>query len=145
MDDANEPVWVASKIMTLHHDHVDYRDIAILYRSNFLSRGLEKVLLDFHIPYRIYGGVRFYDRAEIKDALSYLRLLAPFDEQDPKALYKNLAVKRVINLRSEESVQRRWKPSSCRQTMMKRICMMSCANMKSERARQEPTYRRLLR
>ena len=36
MDDANEPVWVASKIMTLHHDHVDYRDIAILYRSNFL-------------------------------------------------------------------------------------------------------------
>ncbi|MBV4170292.1 ATP-dependent helicase [[Clostridium] innocuum] len=97
MDDANEPVWVASKIMTLHHDHVDYRDIAILYRSNFLSRGLEKVLLDFHIPYRIYGGVRFYDRAEIKDALSYLRLLAPFDEQDPKALYKNLAVKRVIN------------------------------------------------
>ena len=97
MDDANEPVWVASKIMTLHHDHVDYRDIAILYRSNFLSRGLEKALLDFHIPYRIYGGVRFYDRAEIKDALSYLRLLAPFDEQDPKAMYKNLAVKRVIN------------------------------------------------
>ena len=41
--------------------------------------------------------MRFYDRAEIKDALSYLRLLAPFDEQDPKAMYKNLAVKRVIN------------------------------------------------
>ena len=67
-----------------------------MYRSNFLSRGLEKALLDFHIPYRIYGGVRFYDRAESKDALSYLRLLAPFDEQDPKAMYKNLAVKRGI-------------------------------------------------
>lgn len=97
MDDTNEPVWVAGKIMSLHHGGENYRDIAILYRSNFLSRGLEKALLDFHIPYRIYGGVRFYDRAEIKDALSYLRLLAPYDEQDPKALYKNLAVKRIIN------------------------------------------------
>lgn len=97
LDDSNEPVWVASKIMMLQHGGVHYKDIAVLYRSNFLSRGLEKALLDFHIPYRIYGGVRFYDRAEIKDALSYLRLLAPYDEQDPKALSKNLAVKRVIN------------------------------------------------
>lgn len=97
LDDANEPVWVASKIMSLHHHGVHYKDIAILYRSNYLSRGLEKALLDFHIPYRIYGGIRFYDRAEIKDALSYLRLLAPVDENDPKALYKNLAVKRIIN------------------------------------------------
>lgn len=97
LDDQNEPVWVASKIMTLHHNGVEYRDIAILYRSNYLSRGLEKALLDFHIPYRIYGGTRFYDRAEIKDALSYLRLLAPASQEDPKALYKNLAIKRVIN------------------------------------------------
>lgn len=97
MDGDNEPVWVAGKIKTLHHAHIHYRDIAILYRSNYLSRGLEKALLDAHIPYRIYGGVRFYDRAEIKDALSYLRLLAPSNEEDPKEMFKNLAVKRVIN------------------------------------------------
>lgn len=97
MDDSNEPVWVASKIKALTHNDIKYQDIAILYRSNYLSRGLEKALLDFHIPYRIYGGIRFYDRAEIKDALSYLRLLAPPQEDDPKALSKNLAIKRIIN------------------------------------------------
>ena len=69
-----------------------------LYRSNYLSRGLEKALLDFRIPYRIYGGIRFYDRAEIKDALSYLRLLAPKQEDDEKELYKNLSIKRIINM-----------------------------------------------
>lgn len=97
MDDANEPVWVASKIMAMNHGGIHYHDIAILYRSNYLSRGLEKALLDFRIPYRIYGGIRFYDRAEIKDSLSYLRLLAGDTPEDPKALYKNLAVKRIIN------------------------------------------------
>lgn len=97
MDDSNEPVWVASKIKAMNHSGITFRDVAILYRSNYLSRGLEKALLDFHIPYRIYGGIRFYDRAEIKDALSYLRLLAPEQKDDPKALFKNLAIKRVIN------------------------------------------------
>ena len=98
MDDVNEPVWVASRIMALSHSGVCYRDIAVLYRSNYLSRGLEKALLDFRIPYRIYGGIRFYDRAEIKDALSYLRLLAPKQEDDEKELYKNLSIKRIINM-----------------------------------------------
>ena len=97
MDGDNEPIWVAGRIKTLHHAGIEYRDIAILYRSNYLSRGLEKALLDAHSPYRIYGGVRFYDRAEIKDALSYLRLMAPGNEEDEKELFKNLAVKRVIN------------------------------------------------
>lgn len=98
MDDQNEPLWVASRIKALHHSGVLYRDIAVLYRSNYLSRGLEKAFLDAQIPYRIYGGIRFYDRAEIKDALSYLRLLAPKDDMDEMELWKNLAVKRVINL-----------------------------------------------
>lgn len=97
MDESNEPVWVASRIMTLQHGGANYRDIAILYRSNYLSRGLEKALLEFKIPYRIYGGVRFYDRAEIKDALSYLRLLSPKSEEDEKELFKDLAIKRIIN------------------------------------------------
>ncbi len=65
-----------------------YRDIAVLYRSNYISRGIEKVLLERHIPYKIFGGMRFYDRAEIKDAISYLRLVCKGDD---------LAFTRVIN------------------------------------------------
>lgn len=97
MDDYNEPIWVASKIKSLHQSGVNYHDIAVLYRSNYLSRSLEKAFLDFSIPYRIYGGIRFYDRAEIKDALSYLRLLAKPNEDDPKEKWKDLAIRRVIN------------------------------------------------
>lgn len=97
-DEQNEPVWVAAKIKTLHHSGVSYRDMAVLYRSNYLSRALEKAFLDAHIPYRIYGGIRFYERAEIKDALSYLRLLAPKIEGDTKELWKSLAVRRVLNV-----------------------------------------------
>lgn len=96
-DDRNEPVWVAARIASLHHSGVPYREIAVLYRSNYLSRGLEKALLEAHVPYRIYGGIRFYERAEIKDALSYLRLLAPKHETDERELWKDLAVRRVIN------------------------------------------------
>lgn len=97
-DEQNEPVWVAAKIKTLHHGGTAYRDIAVLYRSNYLSRGLEKALLSAHIPYRIYGGIRFYERAEIKDALSYLRLLGAKQEDDPKEMWKSLAVRRVLNV-----------------------------------------------
>lgn len=97
MDDYNEPVWVASKIRTMHQNGVNYKDIAVLYRSNYLSRSLEKALLDANIPYRIYGGIRFYDRAEVKDALSYLRLLGKGSEDDSKQMWKDLALKRVIN------------------------------------------------
>ncbi len=91
MDDANEPVWIAAKVRALHASGARYRDIAVLYRSNYLSRSLEKAMLDAQIPYRIYGGMRFYDRAEIKDALSYLRLCL-----DHAAI--DLAVRRVINV-----------------------------------------------
>lgn len=98
MDDYNEPVWVASKLRTLHQSGIDYRDMAVLYRSNYLSRSLEKALLEANIPYRIYGGIRFYDRAEIKDALSYLRLLSDGGENDTKQKWKDLAIKRIINV-----------------------------------------------
>lgn len=97
LDDYNEPVWVASKIRMLHKNGIDFKNIAVLYRSNYLSRSLEKAMLDANLPYRIYGGIRFYDRAEIKDALSYLRLLTQSNEADPKEKFKDLAVRRVIN------------------------------------------------
>ncbi|HSW79986.1 MAG TPA: UvrD-helicase domain-containing protein [Candidatus Saccharimonadales bacterium] len=52
-----------------------YRDYAVLYRTNAQSRSIEEVLMQYSIPYRIVGGVRFYDRKEIKDILAYLRLI----------------------------------------------------------------------
>lgn len=56
------------------------RDVAILYRSNAQSRVLEDALLNANMPYRIYGGLRFFERAEIKDALAYLRLIENRDD-----------------------------------------------------------------
>lgn len=83
-----EANWISSKIEDLDANLVDYKDIAILYRSNYLSRALEKGLLDYKIPYVIFGGTRFYDRQEVKDALSYLRMVTTSDD---------LAFTRVIN------------------------------------------------
>lgn len=53
-----------------------WRDVAVLYRSNAQSRAFEEVLIQEQLPYRVYGGLRFFERAEIKDALAYLRLIA---------------------------------------------------------------------
>ncbi len=91
-DESLEPLWVSQQIVKCVQSGAAYRDIAVLYRSNYLSRSLEKTLLEARIPYRIYGGVRFYDRAEIKDALSYLRMLI----HDNAAI--DLALKRIINV-----------------------------------------------
>ena len=74
-DSDNEAYRVAYTIRNLNEQqNVPYSDIAIIYRSNYLSNALEKQLTLFRIPYEIYGGMKFYERAEIKDALSYLRL-----------------------------------------------------------------------
>jgi DNA helicase II / ATP-dependent DNA helicase PcrA len=66
------------------------QDIAILYRSNAQSRAFEEAFIGARIPYRVYGGLRFFERAEIKDALAYLRLLANRDD--------DAAYERVVNL-----------------------------------------------
>ena len=86
--DEYEAAYVANKINELHRNGKAYKDIAVLYRSNYLSRSIEKALLDQRIPYIIYGGLRFYDRQEVKDALCYLRLVVIGDD---------LALQRVIN------------------------------------------------
>ena len=86
--DEYEAAYVANKISELHRNGKAYKDIAVLYRSNYLSRSIEKALLDQRIPYIIYGGLRFYDRQEVKDALCYLRLVVIGDD---------LALQRIIN------------------------------------------------
>lgn len=71
----DEAHYVTSTIRELFNQGTAYSDMAILYRSNAQSRTFEERLIDSRIPYRIYGGQKFFDRAEIKDALAYLRLL----------------------------------------------------------------------
>lgn len=91
-DESDESIWIAKKIKQAYSNGTPYKDIAILYRSNYLSRGLEKAFLDYQIPYRIYGGIKFFERAEIKDAISYLRLLLTSNDAI------ELAIRRVINV-----------------------------------------------
>lgn len=88
--DYEESIVVSHKVQALHgRDHIPYNDIAILYRTNSQSRSLEESLRKLSIPYRIYGGLSFYQRKEIKDVIAYLRLvLNPRDEE---------ALKRIIN------------------------------------------------
>lgn len=77
MDEAN---YVCSQIKHWCENGGARNEIAVLYRSNAQSRIMEQALLHAQIPYRVYGGLRFYDRAEIKDVLSYLRLLSNRDD-----------------------------------------------------------------
>lgn len=88
--DRDEAAWVAQEIARLHRrEGVGYGGFAILYRTNAQSRIFEDELRRDNIPYRIYGGLSFYQRKEIKDIVAYFRLVAnPSDEE---------ALKRVIN------------------------------------------------
>lgn len=87
-DETSEAYYIVSCIQSLLKQGYEYNDIAILYRSNYLSREVEKVFIENRIPYVIYGGMRFYERMEVKDILSYLRLIVTGDD---------LAFQRVIN------------------------------------------------
>ncbi len=75
-----EAEWVAGKVLELEKSGVQPSDITILYRSHFVTRTFEEVFLKKEIPYMLYSGVQFYNRAEIKDVLSYLRLIAFRDD-----------------------------------------------------------------
>ena len=85
----SESMYIVDKINSFLAKGNNYQDIAILYRSNYLSRSIEKRLVDYHIPYIIYGGIRFYERKEIKDMLAYLKMLSIKDD---------ISVKRTINI-----------------------------------------------
>jgi len=89
-NEIDEAQYMAAEIKKLHQQGSPHADIAVLYRSNAQSRVLEDVLLQENIPYRIHGGQRFFERAEIKDALAYLRLCIHHDD--------DLAFERVVNV-----------------------------------------------
>ena len=81
---------IASRIDEGIKEGMNFGDFAILYRSSFLSRQIEQALLKHQIPYSVWGGVRFFERKEIKDVISYLRLIAS-DSDD-------MAFRRIVNL-----------------------------------------------
>jgi len=87
--DLEEGIVVANCVANLYSENFQYQDIAILYRTNSQSRVLEEALRNRNIPYRIYGGLSFYERKEIKDVIAYCRLIC--NQQDEEAL------KRIIN------------------------------------------------
>lgn len=74
-DETEEANYVALKIMNMQRQYPDYSDFAVLYRTNAQSYTFEKAFINMHIPYKIVGGVRFYDRKEVKDVLAILKLL----------------------------------------------------------------------
>ena len=79
--DADEARFIAEEVGALRREGMRLADIAVLYRSNAQSRVLEHALFGATIPYRVYGGLRFFERAEVKHALAYLRLIAsPADD-----------------------------------------------------------------
>jgi len=80
-DEHDEARWIAAKVRELLLENVSPKEIAVLYRTNAMSRNLEEAMLDANINYRIVGGVRFYNRAEIKVVLAYLRILANPNDQ----------------------------------------------------------------
>ena len=85
-----EAEFIASRIEQGVKDSMNHNDFAVLFRSSFMSRHLEQSLLKRKIPYTVWGGVRFFERKEIKDVLSYLRVIAG-DNDD-------IAFRRIINL-----------------------------------------------
>lgn len=75
-----EAAWIAGEIDALHKQGVPYRAMTVLYRAHYVTRTIETVFLHEEIPYTIYSGVQFFCRAEIKDTLSYLRMIAYRDD-----------------------------------------------------------------
>ena len=88
-NETEEARFLISRMQRWFEQGGNYNEIAVLYRSNAQSRILEETLIGSQIPYRVFGGLRFFERAEIKDALAYLRLIANRDD--------DASFERVIN------------------------------------------------
>jgi DNA helicase-2/ATP-dependent DNA helicase PcrA len=89
-NERDEAEFVVGRIRSLLDGGAAANEIAVLYRSNAQSRVFEEALIQQRIPYRVYGGLRFFERMEIKDALAYLRLMANRDDDS--------AFERIVNL-----------------------------------------------
>lgn len=89
-DERNEAAFLVDRVKRLHEQGVNYRDMAVLYRTNALTPALEAELKSQRIPYAVIGGLKFFERKEIKDALAYLSAVSNGRNDE--------AVRRVLNL-----------------------------------------------
>ncbi len=104
MTDAQEAQWLIEEIRGLSREGLARSDVAILYRSNAQSRVIEHALFSAGVPYRVYGGLRFFERAEVKHALAYLRLMENPDDDGAFLRVVNFPA-RGIGARTLESLQ----------------------------------------
>ncbi len=89
-DERDEAAWIADRIRQMNRKGRAYGDMAVLYRTNAQSRVLEDMLMRANIPYKVFGGQRFYDRKEVRDVLAYLRVIVnPADD---------VSLRRIINV-----------------------------------------------
>jgi DNA helicase-2/ATP-dependent DNA helicase PcrA len=102
--DNDEARWIVEEVQALARDGTRLSQIAVLYRSNAQSRVVEHALFSQGIPYRVYGGLRFFERAEIKHALAYLRLVATPDDDNAFLRVANFPP-RGIGARTIEQLQ----------------------------------------
>lgn len=111
-NDIDESNFIVDEIKALHAEGMDMSQIAMLYRSNAQSRVLEHALFSAGLPYRVYGGLRFFERAEIKHALAYLRLTASGDDDTALLRVINFPT-RGIGARSLEQLQELARAQDC--------------------------------
>ena len=111
-NDNDEAQFIVDEVKMLHAEGMALGEIALLYRSNAQSRVLEHALFSANLPYRVYGGLRFFERAEIKHALAYMRLIA--NANDDTALLRVINFPaRGIGARSLEQLQEAARAENC--------------------------------
>ncbi|MEK7737502.1 MAG: UvrD-helicase domain-containing protein, partial [Pseudomonadota bacterium] len=102
LSDLDEARWIVEEIKALARDGHARAEVALLYRSNAQSRVLEHALFNAGLPYRVYGGLRFFERQEIKHALAYLRLIANPDDDTAFARVVNFPTRGIGNRTLEQ-------------------------------------------
>ena len=134
MSDRDEGKAVAQQVKLLHRQGYDYESIAVLYRTNAQSRVIEDELRHMGIPYRIYGGMSFYQRKEIKDAIAYFRLAVNPHDNEAFARVINYPL-RGIGETTVMKVREASRLSGC--SMMEVICNLEAAKLDVSAATQK--------
>ena len=134
MSDRDEGKAVAQQVKLLHRQGYDYESIAVMYRTNAQSRVIEDELRHLGIPYRIYGGMSFYQRKEIKDAIAYFRLAVNPDDNEAFARVINYPL-RGIGDTTIMKVREAGRQAEC--SMMQVICNPEAAKLDVSAATQK--------
>ena len=134
MSDRDEGKAVAQQVKLLHRQGYDYESIAVLYRTNAQSRVIEDELRHMGIPYRIYGGMSFYQRKEIKDAIAYFQLAVNPHDNEAFARVINYPL-RGIGETTVMKVREASRLSGC--SMMEVICNLEAAKLDVSAATQK--------